>query len=124
MARRCLFSIVVTVLIGVTANAQGTHQFLGPPQEVPVQISPKYRIKYNTQGYDQPQANWAKKMRVWRENDLPEDIIAEILASGRPRRSANGSTRRSRRRSRCFRAAAECWRNGRRRSEQRDCGSR
>jgi len=81
MARRNILLVLAFLLAGVsTAEAQGTHQFLGPPREVPDQFTAKHGIRYNTQGYDEPQAKWKKKIRAWRENEVPESVIEELLA--------------------------------------------
>lgn len=81
MPRRFVFLTLASLLVCVsTAEAQGTHQFLGPPREAPDQFTPKYGIRYNTQGYDEPQAKWKKKIRSWRENEVPESVIEDILA--------------------------------------------
>jgi len=81
MPKRLLLLALASLLLGIsTARAQGTHQFLGPPREAPDQFTPKHGIRYNTQGYDAPQAKWKKKIRAWRENGVPESIIQEILA--------------------------------------------
>jgi hypothetical protein len=61
-------------------QAQSDHQFLGKPRKVPDQFTAKHGIRYNTQGYDEPQAKWKKKIRTWRESEVPEPIIEEILA--------------------------------------------
>lgn len=75
-----LLALTSLFLCVSTAEAQGTHQFLGPPRESPDQFTAKYGIRYNTQGYDEPQAKWKKKIRAWRENEVPESTIEEILA--------------------------------------------
>lgn len=81
MPRRFVLLVLASLLLCVsTAEAQGTHQFLGAPREVPDQFTAKHGIRYNTQGYDEPQAKWKKKIRAWRENDVPESIIEELLA--------------------------------------------
>ena len=81
MLRRFAFlSIISLMFFASTELAQGTHQFLGPPREVSDRFSPKHGIRYNTQGYDEPQAKWKKKIRAWRETGIPEPIIDQILA--------------------------------------------
>src|SRR5215510_9047036 len=81
MLRRFVFlAITSLVCFASTAMAQGKHQFLGPPREVPDQFTPKYGIRYNTQGYDEPQAKWKKKIRTWEENSIPQPIIDQLLA--------------------------------------------
>ena len=81
MLRRCVFlSITSLVFFASTALAQGKHQFLGPPREVPDRFTPKYGIRYNTEGYDEPQAKWKKKIRAWEDNAMPQPIIDQILS--------------------------------------------
>src|SRR5215471_11946329 len=81
MLRRVVFLLLTSLVIfASTALAQGTHQFLGPPRQVPDQFTPKYGIRYNTQGYDEPQAKWKKKIRTWEENSIPQSIIDRLLA--------------------------------------------
>jgi len=62
-----------------TVNAQGDFQFLGEPARVPDQFSPKYHIRYNTQGYDQPSVNWEKKIHKMEKKKVPEYAISEIM---------------------------------------------
>jgi hypothetical protein len=81
MPRRFVLLALASLLLCVsTAEAQGTHQFLGAPREVPDQFTVKHGIRYNTQGYDEPEAKWKKKIRAWRENEVPDSIIEDILA--------------------------------------------
>jgi hypothetical protein len=81
MARRFIFLALASLLVFISgAAAQDTHQFLGPPRVVPDQFTAKHGIRYNTRGYDQPQAKWKKKIRVWRENGVPDAMIEELLA--------------------------------------------
>ena len=78
--RLLLLTLALLASCASTAEAQGTHQFLGAPRETPDQFTPKHGIRYNTQGYDEPQAKWKKKIRAWRDNEVPESVIEEILA--------------------------------------------
>jgi hypothetical protein len=80
MRRFPLLIVTSLVLFASTALAQGTHQFLGPPREVPDRFTPKHGIRYNTQGYDDPQAKWKKKVRAWKDNAIPQPIIDQMLA--------------------------------------------
>jgi len=81
MPRRFVLLVLASLLLCVsTAEAQGTHQFLGPPRDVPDQFTAKHGIRYNTQGYDEPRAKWKKKLRAWRENEVPESVIEQVLA--------------------------------------------
>jgi hypothetical protein len=80
MRRLVLLAVTWIVFFASTALAQGTHQFLGPPRDVPDQFTPKHGIRYNTQGYDEPQAKWKKKVRAWKDNAIPQPIIDQFLA--------------------------------------------
>jgi len=81
MPRRFGLMTLVSLLFCFSiAEAQDTHQFLGPPRIVPDQFTAKHGIRFNTQGYDQPEAKWKKKVRVWRENGVPESTIEQMLA--------------------------------------------
>lgn len=81
MPRRFILLTLASLLLCVsTAVGQGKHQFLGKPRVVPDQFTAKHGIRYNTQGFDQPRAKWQKKIQAWRENDVPESIIQELLA--------------------------------------------
>lgn len=63
-----------------TASAQGTHAFLGKPRVVPDKFSPRFGIRYNTQGYEKPKAKWNKKITKWQKKGVPDEVIQEILA--------------------------------------------
>lgn len=65
---------------GGSAKAQGYFNFLGEPREVPDRYSPKYHIRYNTQGYDQPTANWEKKLHKMAKKNVPDYAVNEILS--------------------------------------------
>ncbi|MFY9558348.1 MAG: hypothetical protein WAV47_26925 [Blastocatellia bacterium] len=81
MRRLVALWALASMLICVSkVEAQGTHQFLGKPRQVPDQFTARHRIRYNTQGYDQPAAKWKKKMQQWRNNDVPDSVMGEILA--------------------------------------------
>jgi hypothetical protein len=72
--------LALPLLFFVTsANAQGYYQFLGDPQVVPDQYSPKYNIRYNTQGYDDPQLNWNKRWKKLQKKGVPDDAITEMM---------------------------------------------
>ncbi|HSB07893.1 MAG TPA: hypothetical protein VLM38_00160 [Blastocatellia bacterium] len=75
-----LVSGLLIVLCARSVSAQGTHEFLGSPREVPDQYTVKYGIRYNTQGYDQPEANWKKKLKKWTNKSVPGSAIEEIMA--------------------------------------------
>ncbi len=62
-----------------TARAQGTHQFLGKPRDVPDQVTSRHGIRFNTNGYDNPKVNWVKKIRKWNKKGVPDSVIQEII---------------------------------------------
>lgn len=82
MNKRCVIPILLLPLlfcIAGTTRAQGTYLFLGDPRPVPDQYTPKFGIRYNTQGYDQPEFNWEKKMKKWQKKNVPGSVIEELL---------------------------------------------
>jgi hypothetical protein len=46
---------------------------------VPDKYSPKYGIRYNTQGYDEPEVNWKKKLKKLARKNVPEYAITQML---------------------------------------------
>ena len=76
----CLISVPLLGILGGSARAQGTFEFLGNAREVPDQISPRYGIRYNTQGFDQPEVNWPKKIVKMQRQGVPNKIIKKITA--------------------------------------------
>lgn len=81
MPRRFVLLVLASLLLCASmAEAQSEHQFLGKPRDVPDHFTAKHGIRYNTQGYDEPQAKWKKKIHTWRESEVPESIIEQILA--------------------------------------------
>jgi len=78
--RAALFLLALPLVFCVSsANAQGDFKFLGNPSQVSDQFSPKYHIRYNTQGFDQPRPNWSKKVAKMQKKKVPEYAINEIL---------------------------------------------
>ncbi|HXG94889.1 MAG TPA: hypothetical protein VNN73_21295 [Blastocatellia bacterium] len=74
------FFFSLFLCIEASANAQGTFEFLGSPRPVTDKFSPRFGIRYNTQGYDQPQANWTKKIAKMQKKGVPDSVINQILA--------------------------------------------
>jgi hypothetical protein len=74
-----LLALMSLISYGVSAHAQGYYEFLGSPQAVPDKFSPRHRIRYNTQGYDQPDINWTKRARKLERRGVPELAIAEMM---------------------------------------------
>ena len=70
---------LLIALSATSVSAQGMHEFLGSPREVPDRFSPKHGIRYNTQGYDRPEANWRKKLKKWANKSVPDWAIEEIM---------------------------------------------
>lgn len=73
-----LASMAIFLLAG-NARAQGYFEFLGSPRAVPDKFSPQYGIRYNTQGYDEPDANWSRKLHKMAKKNVPESAVEEIL---------------------------------------------
>ena len=81
MSKRILVMALTAMALCVsTAQSQGTHQFLGKPRKVSDEFTAKHGIRYNTKGFDEPRTNWESKIQTWRENQVPEPIIEELLA--------------------------------------------
>jgi hypothetical protein len=68
------------MLLGGSAKAQGYYEFLGSPRAVPDQFSPKFGIRYNTQGFDNPELNWTKRAKKLAKKGVPEYAINEMMA--------------------------------------------
>jgi hypothetical protein len=66
------------ILSGPT-KAQGTFEFLGDSRSVPDRFSPRYGIRYNTQGFDEPEVNWPKKIAKFQSRGVPNRIINKII---------------------------------------------
>jgi len=71
---------LLTIVFAKSVDAQGTHEFLGSPREVPDQFTARHGIRFNTQGYDQPEVNWNKKLKKWAKKSVPDSAIEEIMA--------------------------------------------
>ncbi|HEV8486188.1 MAG TPA: hypothetical protein VGV87_21780 [Blastocatellia bacterium] len=80
MLKRHLLLLLLLPLLGSAnpAKAQGYFQFLGSPRAASDQLSPRYGIRYNTQGYDQPEVNWEKKTAKLVKKGVPDYAINEI----------------------------------------------
>ena len=75
----CLAILPLFLMLPGSANAQGTFEFLGDPRPVPDQFSPRFGIRYNTWGFDQPEVNWSKKTTKLRKRGVPDAIIDQIV---------------------------------------------
>lgn len=73
-------ALPLLICLSGSASAQGYHQFLGSPRTVPDQFSPRFGIRYNTQGYDEPQVNWTKKIKKWQKKGVPDWAIDQIIS--------------------------------------------
>lgn len=80
MVRRSVFILAFAslMLYAGSAKAQGYFEFVGSPRTVPDKFSPRHGIRYNTQGYDEPEVNWEKKMRKMQKKGVPEYAIEQI----------------------------------------------
>lgn len=82
MLRRTLyiFAFLLVTILGSTANAQGYYEFLGSPRSVQDRFSPRFKIRYNTQGFDNPELNWTKRAKKLAKKGVPEYVINEMKA--------------------------------------------
>jgi hypothetical protein len=62
-----------------SVKAQGYYEFLGEPRAVADSYSPKYHIRYNTQGYDAPDVNWKKRWGKLQKKGVPDYAITEMV---------------------------------------------
>ena len=53
--------------------------FLGDPRPVADKFSPRFGIRYNTQGYDEPSFNVQQKIKKWSKKKVPGSVIEELL---------------------------------------------
>jgi hypothetical protein len=67
------------MLYANSAQAQGYYEFLGSPRSVADKFSPRHGIRYNTQGYDEPEINWTKRERKLRNKGVPQYAINEMM---------------------------------------------
>ena len=74
-----IFALFLLVGLAGTTRAQGTHQFLGEARPTGDKITPRFGIRYNTQGFDKPSFNWEKKIRKWQQKEVPGQVIEELL---------------------------------------------
>lgn len=81
MLRRSVFilAILSVFLLGGSVKAQGYYEFLGAPRAVPDKFSPRYGIRYNTQGFDEPELNWKKRAPKLARKGVPEWAINEMM---------------------------------------------
>jgi hypothetical protein len=82
MAKRSVFILAffLLVLLGGSANAQGYYEFLGAPRSVPDKFSPRYGIRYNTQGFYDPGLNWEKRAARLAKKGVPQSVISQMMA--------------------------------------------
>lgn len=81
MIRRSVFilAFVSLMLLGGSVKAQGYYEFLGSPRSAPDKFSPRYGIRYNTQGYEEPDVNWNKRAAKLARKGVPEYAINEMM---------------------------------------------
>lgn len=81
MARRSvlILAFAMLVLLCGSAKAQGYYEFLGSPQAVPDKFSPRFGIRYNTQGYENPDVNWKKRATKLARKGVPDFAINEMI---------------------------------------------
>jgi len=76
--------LVLYVLLGCSsANAQGYYEFLGPRRSVPDQFTPKYAIRYNTGGFEDPWSNenaeWQKTLKKLRKKGANVTVRESVM---------------------------------------------
>ena len=74
-----VLAFVLVLSFSGSANAQGYFEFLGSPQAVPDKFSPRFGIRYNTQGFDNPELNWKKRSARLARKGVPEFAINEMM---------------------------------------------
>jgi hypothetical protein len=81
MIRRSIFFFAFASLMffASSARAQGYYEFLGSPRSVEDKFSPRHGIRYNTQGFDAPDVNWAKRQRKLANKGVPEYALTEMM---------------------------------------------
>ena len=81
MIRRSVFILacVSLMLLGGSVKAQGYYEFLGSPRSTPDKFSPRYGIRYNTQGYEEPDVNWNKRAAKLARKGVPDYAINEMM---------------------------------------------
>jgi hypothetical protein len=80
MIRRSVFilAFISMMILGGSVKAQGYYEFLGSPRAVADKFSPRYGIRYNTQGFDAPDVNWNKRAAKLARKGVPEYAINEM----------------------------------------------
>jgi hypothetical protein len=81
VVRRSVFIVAVALLMlyASSAKAQGYYEFLGSPRAVDDKFSPRHGIRYNTQGYEEPDINWVKRERKLTNKGVPAYAINEMM---------------------------------------------
>lgn len=81
MIKRSTFILIfaASLLFASSAKAQGYYEFLGSPRQVADKFSPRHGIRYNTQGYDEPDINWKKRERKLTNKGVPQYAINEMM---------------------------------------------
>jgi hypothetical protein len=80
ITKRIWLLLALPLLLCVSSvKAQGYYEFLGEPRVVPDSYSPKYQIRYNTQGYDEPDVNWKKRWGKLAKKGVPDYALTEMV---------------------------------------------
>jgi hypothetical protein len=74
-----ILTFVLSLFYAGSAKAQGYYEFLGSPRSVADRFSPRYGIRYNTQGYEEPEINWKKRERKLTNKGVPQYAINEMM---------------------------------------------
>jgi hypothetical protein len=70
-----LFTMVMILVCGAKASAQSAYEFLGPKYSDEIKYSPKYKIPYRDNGFDDPLKHAWKKAA---KRNAPRWVIEEI----------------------------------------------
>ena len=81
--------LVLCVLLGcTTASGQGYYEFLGPRRSVPDRFTPRFAIRYNTGGFEDPWSNnngesqkVLKKLRKKGADDAVRELVMNFPGS-------------------------------------------
>lgn len=81
MSRVSVFILAIGMMFfyAGSVKAQGYYEFLGSPRSVEDKFSPIHGIRYNDQGYDEPDVNWNKRTRKVAKKGVPEYALNEMI---------------------------------------------
>jgi len=74
-----MLAFTLSIFCAGSVRAQGYYEFLGSPRASADKLSPRHGIRYNTQGYDNPDINWNKRERKLTNKGVPAYAINEMM---------------------------------------------